>query len=391
MVACIGKEDSEQSFQKAEILISEAISDSLFTGAVLLVGNSDTVLYEQAFGYATLFDSTVTQISEAEVMTTAHLFDLASLTKVMATTYGLMVLHSRGAFEVSDSVSQYIPEFKTGDKEQITIEQLLRHTSGLIPWYPSYYVAENPQERLKWIAGFPLNDLSGENRSYSDFGFMVLGDLLEVLTGKPLDLFLEDDVYRPIGLKSTLFNPDTSRFSNIVSTSHGNPFERKMVYDDTFGYTIDIDPDSWNEWRTNTLRGEVNDGNAWHTHSGVAGHAGLFSTASEIYSLLKVLLNNGQSNEEQFIDPQTIELFLTPDSNGQALGWLMNETWIHGKNLPEQSYGHTGFTGTNVIVSPQTDRLYILLTNRQHTGPLSDGSYPNLRSLREELSNILLK
>jgi len=381
---------NRQSLEKADLLISTALDDSLFTGAVLLVGSSDGILHEKAFGYATLYDSTLSRIPVPEVMTTEHLFDLASLTKVLATTYALMVLHSRDAFEVDDPVSQYIPEFKTDDKEQIVIEQLLRHTSGLIPWYPSYYVADSAEERLEWIADYPLNSNPGENRSYSDFGFMVLGDLVESLSGKSLDRYLVDDVYRPIGLRSTLFNPDTTIFPKIVSTSHGNPFEKKMVHDDDFGYTIDIDPNIWKKWRTHTLKGEVNDGNAWYTHGGVAGHAGLFSNVSDIYQLLEIVLNNGQLNGEQLIKPETIELFLTPDQNGQALGWMMNDSWIHGENIPENSFGHTGFTGTNLVVSPETDRLFILLTNRQHLGPDSTGSYPNIRLLREDLSEILL-
>lgn len=391
MAACSGSDDDKDHFRQADSLITDAMNDTLFTGAVLLVGSSESILHEQAFGYATLYDSTLSQTSEPELMTSDHLFDLASLTKVLATTYGLMVLHSREAFEIGDPVSQYIPEFKTADKEKITIEQLLRHTSGLIPWYPSYYVAGNAKERLQWISEYPLNNLPGEKRRYSDFGFMVLGDLIEALSGKPIDQFLKSEVYRPLGLSSTLFNPDTSRFFSIVSTSHGNPFEKKMVYDDDFGYTIDLNPESWDGWRLNTLRGEVNDGNAWYTHGGVAGHAGLFSTASEIYTLLNVLLNNGEWNGEQVVEPETMELFLTSDSRGQALGWSMNESWIQGKNLPESSYGHTGFTGTNLIVSPETGRLFILLTNRQHAGPGDEGSYPNLRPLREELSDILLK
>lgn len=382
---------NQQSLEKADALISTALDDSIFTGAVLLVGSLDGILHEQAFGYATLYDSTLSRIPMPDVMTTGHLFDLASLTKVLGTTYGLMVLHSRNAFEVDDTVSQYLPEFRSVDKEQITIEQLLQHRSGLIPWYPSYYMAESPEERLEWIADYPLNSDPGENRDYSDFGFMVLGDLIEALSGKTLDQYLVEDVYHPLGLRLTLFNPDTTSFPNIVSTSHGNPFEKKMVHEDDFGYTIDIDPNNWKQWRTYTLRGEVNDGNAWYTHQGVAGHAGLFSTASEIYTLTHILLNNGDWNGEQVIEPETIELFLTPNPDGQALGWMMNESWIHGKNLPEKSFGHTGFTGTNLVVSPETDRIYILLTNRQHRGQGSDGSYPNLRLLREKLSDILLR
>jgi CubicO group peptidase (beta-lactamase class C family) len=379
-----------QTFEKADALIAKALDDSIFTGAVLLVGSTDSILHEKAYGYATLYDSAFSEISVPDVMTTEHLFDLASLTKVLATTYGLMALHSEGAYDIDDPVAQYIPEFKAEGKDQITIEHLLRHTSGLIPWHPSYYVAKSAQERLEWISEYPLNSKPGEDRRYSDFGFMVLGDLVEVLSGKSLERYLEDDVYRPLGLHSTLFNPDISRFPNVVSTSHGNPFEKKMVHDDDFGYTIDIDPDSWSGWRTYTLKGEVNDGNAWYTHGGVAGHAGLFSNTSEIYSLLQVLLNNGTYNGRQIMNPETIELFLTPDQNGQSLGWITNNNWIHGKNLPENSFGHTGFTGTNLVVSPDTDRLYVLLTNRQHGGPGTDGSYPDLRPLREKLTETLL-
>lgn len=391
MTSCSGSGGPEDSLQQAEALVEQAMHDSLFTGAVLLAGRSDSVMFEKAFGYATLFDSTLRKVSAPEVTSKEHLFDLASLTKVLATTYGLMVLHSEGAFEITDPVSQYIPGFDTDEKDQITIEHLLRHTSGLIPWYPSYYVADNRQERLEWIADYPLNSAPGVNRSYSDFGFMVLGDIVEVLSGRRLDNYLLDKIYRPLGLSSVLFNPDTSRFPQIASTSHGNPFEKKMVYDDDFGYNIDIDPDRWSRWRTYTLWGEVNDGNAWYTHQGVAGHAGLFAAVSDIYVLLRVLLNNGEWNGKQLIEPDTIELFLTPDQNGQALGWIMNERWIHGRNIPVNSYGHTGFTGTNLVVSPETDRLYILLTNRQHVGPDSTGSYPDLRPLREKLSEILLR
>lgn len=388
--SCSNQHPNHQLFKSADLLISTAMDDSLFAGAVLLVGTSNDILHHKAVGYATRYDSTITEISNPEIMRPDHIFDLASLSKVLATTYGLMVLHSQGLFNIDDPVSTYLPEFQSGEKKMITIEQLLRHTSGLTPWYPTYYVAKTSEERLAFIASQPLNSPPGTERRYSDFGFMILGDIIEKISGVPLDQFLMKQVYSPLGLSSTTFTPNSEHFNHIVSTSHGNPFEKKMIQDDEFGYRIDIDPTSWNAWRTHTLRGEVNDGNAFYTHQGVAGHAGLFSTAKDIHSLLSVLLNDGFANNSQLINPKTIELFLTPDSNGQALGWLMNADYIHGKNLPDGSFGHTGFTGTQIIISPKTNRIVVLLTNRQHVGVDKSGNYPNLRPLREELSSMLL-
>lgn len=390
LFSCSKKSPDHSSFEAADSLISAAMDDSLFAGAVLLAGSSNGILHHNAFGYATRYDSTLAEIPRPEIMTPDHIFDLASLTKVLATTYGLMVLHSRDLFDINDPVSAYLPEFSSPEKEAITIGQLLRHRSGLIPWHPAYYVAETPEERLAFIASHPLNSPPGEERRYSDFGFMVLGDIIEKISGMPLEQFLMKEIYGPLGLSSTTYNPDSRHFEYLVSTSHGNPFEKKMVHENEFGYRIDIDPETWDGWRTHTLRGEVNDGNAFYAQQGIAGHAGLFSTAKEIHMLLSVLLNDGFVNGTQLIKPETVELFLTPDSDGQALGWLMNPGYIHGKNLPEGSFGHTGFTGTHIIASPKTDRILVLLTNRQHIGPDESGNYPNLRPLREELSSLLL-
>ena len=374
--------------KEAEDLISTALNDSIFAGAVILVGSSDEILYSRAFGYAHLYNEDLSEVETPIIMTEDHLFDLASLTKVLATTYGLMVLHSRGEISTDDFVSKYLPEFDSDEKKSITIEHLLRHTSGILPWYPSYYVATTPEERLQFTANELLINTPGEDRLYSDFGFMVLGDIIENVSGQTLDQFLITEVYDPLGLNSTFFNPDSELHNQIVSTSHGNPFEKKMVYDDNFGFEIDIDPTLWNDWRTYTLNGEVNDGNAFYTHQGIAGHAGLFSTASEIYVLLSVLLKDGKFNEKEIINPATINHFLDEDSFGHGMGWMKTDGSLHSNNLPENSFGHTGFTGTNIVISPETDRILIFLTNRQHMGVDSSGNYPNLRPVREELSKI---
>jgi len=389
MISCEREPTLEIKFQQADELIEVGL-DSLFAGAVLLVGNQEEILHQQAFGYANRFNERGEVIENPEQMTTEHLFDLASVTKILATTYGLMILQDQGALDVNDPVHKYLPEFETDDKKEITIEYLLRHRSGLMQWFPSYYVADSPEERLAFTVSGPLMSAPGMRRYYSDYGFMVLGDVIEKVTGEPLNEFLAETIYRPMGLTSMVFNPDTTIFSKIAATSHGNPFEKRMVYDDEFGYTVDVDPQSWNGWREYTLRGEVNDGNAFHTQKGVAGHAGLFSTAEEVYKLLRVMLNDGRFEDGRLFGTETIKLFLQKDEFGHGLGWMMTNTSLHATQLPESSFGHTGFTGTNVVVNPENGHIMVFLTNRQQLGVDEEGHYPNLRQIRENLSGGVL-
>lgn len=377
---------SQKSFSSADERIESALEDSLFTGAVFLAGSSDEILHQRAFGYASVFDAPGNRMQNPERMTTNHVFDLASLTKVLATTYAVMLLHDRGEIHVDDPVSVYLPSFKTVEKETITIRHLLTHTSGLAQWYPTFYVAENTQERLDFISSQPLMSPVGEQRNYSDIGFMVLSDVIVQITGQPFDQFVNRNIYQPIGLKSTLFNPGPD-LPNLVSTSFGNQFERKMVLDDNFGYQIDVD-NEWDNWRDYVLKGEVNDGNAFYTHQGVAGHAGLFSTAGDIHKLISVLMNNGKLNDHQFIDSETIDLFLTKDEFNNGLGWGMDFTSMEINSLPEDSFGHTGFTGTSIIASPGKNLILILLTNRQHVGVNEEGFYPDLGDLRADIADL---
>ncbi len=391
MTISCGEETAKTEYASAgelDQIIEEGLEHSLFTGAVLLVGNSEGIFYQRAIGYAEQLDFDGNEIESPIVMTTNHLFDLASLTKVLATTLGVMILHDRDQINVNDPVHEYLPEFDTPEKRSITIAHLLSHTSGLVQWFPGYYVANSPDQRLQFTVNEPLLETPGENRRYSDFGFMVLGDVIERVSGQAMDQFLAENIYQPMGLKSTVFNPDTTQFS-LVATSHGNPFEKQMVYDDNFGYRVDVDPELWDGWREYTLIGEVNDGNAFYTQQGVAGHAGLFSTAGEVYELLRLMVNNGRFKSEELFRTETIDLFTRIDQYGHGLGWMMSEASLNANGLPEGSFGHTGFTGTNVIVSPETDQILIFLTNRQHGGVDESGQYPSLREIREKLSAVV--
>lgn len=388
-MSCNSENDgSDQKYQEVDQLVEKALKDDLFTGAVLLIGTPEEILHHLAYGFATLYDENLRVVSRPDSMTTGHLFDIASLTKIFATTYGLMALHSDGVIDIDDPVSTYLTEFDTETHSGISIRHLLNHTSGLTPWFPTYYFVENGNERRKFISELPLEHPPGEVRRYSDLGFMLLADIIEEASGVSFTEYLNERIYAKVGIEHTGFNPDDNR--EIVSTSHGNPFEKKMVYEPDFGYNIDIDPDSWDLWRNYTLKGEANDGNAFYTHQGVAGHAGLFSTADDLYTLLNLILNDGIHDGEMIFSAETVDLFTTKDEHKNGLGWGMEPSVIHVKETDNEYIGHTGFTGTNFVVNRDTNHMYILLTNRQHVGVNSSGSYPNLRELRETIASEVL-
>jgi len=326
-------------------------------------------------------------------MTVRHLFDIASLTKVTGTTTSVMLLADRGQINIEDPVCKYIKAFDTTGKRDITIRHLLTHSAGLYEWYPLYYLASNKNECFKIIGELPLKFPVGEQRRYSDLGFVLLGEIIEIVSCLPLEKFMEQNIFQPLGMKNTTFNPLTSGGrGKIAATSAGNPYERRMVYDSTLGYRMkEIDPQQWNGWRAYILKGEVNDGNAWYANGGISGAAGLFSTASDLQMIVDMLLNNGLVGSEQFISEKTIDTFLTKDRFNNGLGWMMDPQNSFMKNAPEGSFGHTGFTGTSIAVIPHEKISIILLINRQNCGLLNNGEYYNVNPARLQVFNAVLK
>lgn len=394
LLLILGLGCSEQQVEKVgkvghiaaiDSLIQREVQADHIAGAVIQVKKGDSVLHRAAYGYAQKYDYNLEPLDNPEAMTTEHMFDLASLTKVSATTLGIMKLVDDGAIALDDPIYKYLPEFKEGEKSAITIRHLLTHSAGLYQWLPTYYHASNRRERYAYIANLPLKWKVGEGRHYSDLGFMLLGDIIERVSGQRLDQYLQDNLYGRLGLKHTAFNPLEKGFDKIAATSHGNPFEKQMVYDDEFGYSIDIDPKSWNGWRQYTLRGEVNDGNAWYANNGVAGHAGLFSTIDDLQVLIDFLLHKGNFQGQQIISSAVIDTFLTKDHFGNGLGWAMDKDIISAEGSPDGTFGHTGFTGTNIIAVPEDSLSIILLTNRQNVGPQENGYYFDLGPLRQDI------
>lgn len=375
---------------RADSVVAAAVAEGLVPGASFLVAQSGSVVLHTSHGVA----------QEGVPVDQSTVFDLASVTKVMATTLAAMVLVDDGVLDLDEPVSNHLPEFTGGGREAITPRHLLTHTSGLAQWHPIYYHASNADEAWEFIREHPLQWPVGEGRHYSDLGFMTLGLLVEALSGESLDRFVERRIYDPLGLRATAFGPVSgwssspgtggSFLERVAATSNGNPFERRMVHDDDFGYTIEVDPDSWADWRGGPLKGEVNDGNAHHAFGGVAGHAGLFSTAADLAVVLNAVL------EDVLVSPQTSQIFAAETGiTGQLLGWQRRDL-ENPQGEPIGNLTHTGFTGTFVLAAPGGEGLpldrslvVVLLTNRQFGVDGAQG-YPNLSGLQASVMESLL-
>jgi CubicO group peptidase (beta-lactamase class C family) len=390
-----GISKSAKAKLKAEIdsILQSQVEHDKIPGAVILIKENNKVIYRHAWGYAQKYDFNRNLLSHPEKMKFNCLFDIASLTKVIGTTTSLMLLADRGLINVEDPVGKYIEAFNSPDKKEITIRHLLTHTAGLYEWYPLYYLASNKQDCFRVIEGLPLVSEVGEQRRYSDLGFVLLGEIIENVSGMPLEKFMTQNIFQPLGMTKTTFNPLTAGgFRKIAATSAGNPYERRMVYDSTLGYRIkEIDPSQWDGWRTYVLKGEVNDGNAWYANGGISGAAGLFSTAGDLQRLVDMLINRGMSGSSQFISEKTVSLFLTKDKYNNGLGWMMDPGNSFMKNAPEGSFGHTGFTGTSIAVIPDRKISVVLLINRQNCGLLGNGEYYNVNPVRLQIFSTVMK
>jgi CubicO group peptidase (beta-lactamase class C family) len=369
-------------------------------GAVLLVSQGGTVLHQRAWGFAQAYGygtgqypgegGRIEPLDSPVPMSSETVFDLASVTKVMATTMALMLLVDRGQVDVSAPVTTYLPDFAVGGPASITLEHLLSHRSGLAQWVPVYYHAADRDEAYAYVKSLPLSWEVDEGRHYSDLGFMILGRVVEEVSGSPLDVFLAEELYGPLGLDHTGFRSArdagdrrATSAGQVGATSHGNPFEWRMVHDTTFGYHIEGDAEVWDGWRRYTLVDEVNDGNAFHAYRGVAGHAGLFSSAPELATLLDVVLSGGLALDRRLVAAETITRFLQPAGEGQALGWQLPDY------APPGSFGHTGFTGTFVLGVPDLELSIVLLTNRQNGGVDADTRYPDISALQKDVTRAV--
>ncbi|HUQ47172.1 MAG TPA: serine hydrolase [Gemmatimonadaceae bacterium] len=347
----------------------EASIGKLMPGAVFVVTKDGEIVHNRAFGS----------------VKTSTVFDLASVTKVMATTFAMMMLVDQGKVDLDAPVYTYLHDFRGPHLDSITPRHLLQHSAGLVQWQPLYYQAKNTQETYAAIRDMPLQWGVGEGRHYSDFSFMLLGDIVEKVTGKRLDVFIDSALYKPLGLTKTTFNPRKKGLKEFAPTELGNGYEKHMVYDSTFGYRYRGDPTSWNGWRNYQTVGEVNDGNSFYANGGVAGHAGLFSTGAELSVLLQVLLNGGTYDGRTYVSQKTIDRFLAYDKYKNFLGWQ-----YPAQLRNPMAFSHTGFTGTYVL-GDRLDRLsVVLLTNKQALGTNEKGFFPDLAPLQLAIAGAIM-
>ncbi|HEU5209686.1 MAG TPA: serine hydrolase [Longimicrobiales bacterium] len=373
---------------RADSMLDAAVAAGQIPGAVLVVTRDGRIVHESAHGFAQLYEyderakyGTPRRLDEPRPMQVTTVFDLASVTKVMATTYAIMLLVDRGLIDVDAPVHRYLPDFRGAHFDSITVRHLLTHSAGLHQWQPIYYNASSAAEAYEVIRHLPLQYGVGVERRYSDLGFMLLGYIVEQVSARPLDAFLRDELYAPLGLLHTSFLPTASQ--DFAATSHGNPYERRMVHDTAFGYRYDGDPTAWDGWRTYTLMGEVNDGNAWYAHGGVAGHAGLFSTGRDLAVLLQLILQGGEYGGRRYIARDVVEEFTRRDRFGHGLGWQLPA------DAPAGSFAHSGFTGAYVTGVPAARLGIVLLTNRQNAGVNGNGYYPGV-DIRDDVVRTII-
>ncbi|MDX2037345.1 MAG: DUF1343 domain-containing protein [Isosphaeraceae bacterium] len=344
--------------------IDDAAARSLaakrFPGAVVIVGRHGKVALARVYGNRALEP-------RPEPMTRNTIFDMASLTKPIATATSVMILLERGMLRLEDRLRTHLPEFDSRGKGEITIEQLLRHRSGLMADNPMADYRDGPEIAWKKLADLPLDGRPGERFLYSDVNYEILGRLVEKLAGESLDSFARKAIFQPLGMSDTDFRP-------VNQQKGGDPMR--------------LAPTEREAGRA--LRGEVHDPRA-RALGGVAGHAGLFSTADDLAVYASMLLADGKTAAgSTLLAPLTVRLMTdggdTPPGSRRGLGWDLDTGFSgpRGSLFGPSSFGHTGFTGTSLWVDPETDTFVVILTNRVHP----DGK-GNPSAFRAEVATIV--
>jgi len=361
-------------------LLEERIAAGDFPSAVYIIGERGRSVFADAIGNAVVEPSRIPATLDT-------IYDLASLTKPLITTLLCACRLQSGELALDIPVSQLLTEFDRPDKQAITLSQLLTHTSGLPAWRPLYILTEGKVERtLAAIASVDLDYTPGTRVVYSDLGFIALGLLLEKLAGKRLAQLAEEEIFLPLELEHTFFNPAIAMQTGIAACETGNVYERNTCAETNAG--------EYQNWRQDIIWGQVHDGNA-HFLGGAAGHAGLFSTAGETLRLANQFLGGNGENalreQSKLLKPETVKLFRKNLTVGleesRTVGWMLAETSgsAAGPDLPPDSFGHTGFTGTSCWIDPLHERVFILLTNRTHLRPFP---FVNINSVRRQIHSL---
>ncbi len=337
-----------------ERAVNDGITRGVYPGAVVVIGTRDRVLYANGFGHFTWSQES------AKPDPRSTLFDLASLTKVVATTPAAMRLVDSGMLDLDRPVQHYLPEFLGPGKQRVTVRHLLEHRSGLRSFLPLNTETVSSADARQRVVDEPLRWEAGAHVEYSDLNAMLLGWVVERVSGRPLDEFVSE-VHGLIGMRDTQFQPARALRPRIAPVGR---------------------------WRGHAIAGEVHDQNAARL-GGVAGHAGLYSTGMDLARLARALLNDGVVNGDTVFHPETVRDFTRRGAGNRALGWEMRDTTSAdntGSGLSARAFGHGGYTGTSIWIDPSEDLFVIVLTNRVFA-PRTRGSISKLKRVRAAVAD----
>ena len=340
---------------------NNAIQNKLSPGVELLLAKNDSIIFHDAFGR-------IDKEPKSPKLIKNSIFDLASLTKPLATSSAIMLLVEQGKLSLEDKVTEYIKEFYREDTKKITIKQLLTHTSGLPSWSKLYDKDFELKRGFKNLVTLPLENKPGEKVVYSCMGFILLGEIIRRITKNSLSDFCQDNLFSPLDLNLLNFKPDLNQ-KNIVPTSYC-PLRGKM------------------------LRGIVHDENSYLFNS-EGGNAGLFGTAEQVFKFCQMLMNKGHYKSKRILSTLTVEsMFLNHNKGGvpRAIGWDIsqnNSGYLScGDLMPEGSFGHLGFTGTSIWFDLKSKIIIIVLSNRVNYN--SPDNKEKIMSFRPKIHNLLL-
>lgn len=325
-----------------------------FSCAVYAFGNSTGILGSGVVG---------TLSWDGPAAHEGSLFDLASVTKPIV-SLAIMKLFEAGELCLDDTISRFLPDYCHSDKAGITLFQLLTHTSGIPGQQPLFHFADTRDKLMRAVRQLPLRFKAGTSVEYTSQGFMILGDIIEAVTSQRLDRTMKELVLEPVGMNRTLFNPPAELRDSIAATEYC-------------------------QWRNRIVQGEVHDENAVNL-GGIAGHAGLFGTASDLSQLARTMLCKGETSKGTWLHAATVELMsrrhTPPNLLSRCLGWQGKDARHSpaGDLFSDEAYGHTGFTGTSIFMDPSLDRFAILLTNRVHPSRDND-SIASIRAIYHNL------
>ncbi len=352
-----------QSLAEVDAIVRQGIRQMVYPGAVVVIGRRDSVLYARGYGHFTWSPSSPVPSPDST------LWDIASITKVMGTTSAAMRLVDARRLNVDAPVRHYLPEFSGGPKDRVTVRMLLDHTSGLRSYVPFFKQARTRDQAKALLYAEPLVRQPGQSAVYSDLNAILLGLVLERVSGVPLDRLVTREVFEPLELHSATYLPPASVRRRTVPTAL---------------------------WRGQPVQGQVNDPNAV-VFGGAAGHAGIFSSGMDLARYAQVWLRNGAGPRGQWVTPATIRQFLTRGANTgpRLLGWDTpeldgKEPSLYGTLISASAYGHTGFTGTEVWIDPAHDLFLVFLTNRTFD-PRGRNPHHALRTVRTSLSDAAIR